>query len=233
MDYSNYNQAGLLEFNDWVEYQSPVMDQRLDAICKEYRARGIKGIVRVLDVGCGIGLFADVAKGKHLVAMDGVEPSIIQRKIARKKYINIFESIEQAPDGEYDAIHLSHVLEHIENPVDFLKKCRDKLRSIGSIYIEVPCEKYIENLANLPFTSFFKRRWVCPFHCNYFGIREMKSVLELAGFRDASIVHETFFNKRRINSLPKNYPVLKKIGVYILAALFGKGGGVIVAKAKK
>ena len=77
--------------------------------------------------------------------IDGIEPdgrnvSMINEKLERGKVVE--SSVEEFSSKEkFDVIWMSHVLEHITEPVEFLKKIKENLRDDGIFFIEVPnCE---------------------------------------------------------------------------------------------
>ena len=52
-------------------------------------------------------------------------------------------TLKDIPAGKFQTLVISHVLEHIENPAQVLKKLMDTCNRIGvkRIFIVVPCEK--------------------------------------------------------------------------------------------
>jgi len=62
-----------------------------------------------------------------------------------KKVHSLFEDYET--DSKYDTIIMSHVLEHIENPVGVLKKIHNWLAKDGVFLVSVPNAKSIHRMA--------------------------------------------------------------------------------------
>lgn len=100
----------------------------------------------VLEIGSGYGWFVQLMRqeGYHV---DGIEVSAERREsMELRTGIKLFginlamgapgESL--GPNGPYDAIWMSHVLEHIIDPQVFLKKAVRYLRDGGKIFITVP-----------------------------------------------------------------------------------------------
>jgi len=71
--------------------------------------------------------------------VDGAEKfvtAIVEHYPRIKGYTSLFEDFE--PDRTYDNIILGHVLEHVENPVEILKRCKGWLSNGGRILAAVP-----------------------------------------------------------------------------------------------
>ena len=86
---------------------------------------------KVLDVGCGNGTVAMhmAEAGAHVTGLDLNENSI---SFARKKYrhknlhFRCGDVTADVPDGPYDVIVMSNVLEHIRDRVELLKKLQNR-----------------------------------------------------------------------------------------------------------
>jgi 2-polyprenyl-3-methyl-5-hydroxy-6-metoxy-1,4-benzoquinol methylase len=94
---------------------------------------------RVLDVGCGDGAFLDRAKaaGWCTVGVD-VDPAAVA--VARSRQIDVrCGGIDAAADqGPFDAITISHVIEHVHDPAGMLRTARAMLKPGGSLWIDTP-----------------------------------------------------------------------------------------------
>ena len=78
-----------------------------------------------------------VAQGFDII---GFDPAYVgtNRRI-KKEYFS--RDLFQKANG----IILRHVLEHIQNPINFLEKLKHANNGVGKIYIEVPCFDWICN----------------------------------------------------------------------------------------
>ncbi|HET7162891.1 MAG TPA: class I SAM-dependent methyltransferase [Rhodanobacteraceae bacterium] len=116
----------------------------------------------ILEVGCGKGLFVELMRSHGLQARglddayEGHAPYIEKRH---------FGTATEAPA---DAIVLRHVLEHIPDPLRFLRLIANANANRGLIYIEVPCFDWIMS----------NRAWFDVFyeHVNYFRLPDFKRI---------------------------------------------------------
>lgn len=112
----------------------------------------------LIEVGCGKGYFLD-----HLhrlgYTITGVDPAY------EGKSANVMKARFESGLGiSADGIVLRHVLEHIQNPLEFLATIARANAGAGRIYIEVPCFDWIIR----------NRAWFDIFyeHVNYFRLQD-------------------------------------------------------------
>ena len=93
--------------------------------------------LKVLDIGAGIGIFADAVKnsGHSVVCM---EPDASQAILLQAKGFEVYESLDLIPDKSFDIIYALNVLEHIDGDIDALAQWSAKLNTGGYILIYVP-----------------------------------------------------------------------------------------------
>ena len=93
----------------------------------------------VLEIGCGAGGILAVFKenGANVTGLDFDDDYLNE---ARNHDINVIKGSTEVLDidQKFDVIILSHLLEHIVNPHDFLQDVKRFLSKDGLIYIEVP-----------------------------------------------------------------------------------------------
>lgn len=134
--------------------------QHLDEVAGLIEAK--MGRTNLVEVGCGKGLFLELmlARGAEVVGYDptyeGNNPSV------RREYFS--EDLGIRGDG----LILRHVLEHIDDPVTFLRRLAAANGGQGLIYIEVPCFDWICD----------HRAWFDIFyeHVNYFRLSDFQRI---------------------------------------------------------
>lgn len=98
---------------------------------------------KILDIGCGTGehltnYLAQACPGSEIYGIDSDNETI---SYAKKKfcYLSNLKFSTQIPEGiKFDAIIASEVIEHVENPCDFLLFLRSKLSWKGLLIITLP-----------------------------------------------------------------------------------------------
>ena len=133
---------------------------------------------KVIEIGCGYGGILDCFRGKgaDIVGVDvdhNVEEFVLSKDI--DIYIGTIESfVEERKVEKVDIIILSHVLEHVVDPVGFLQIVRVLLNNKGIIYLEVPgIDNPRVRKNNLG---------VQPGHLFYFNKKSLLNVCTRAGF---------------------------------------------------
>ena len=98
----------------------------------------------LLEIGVGVGQsilwFEEEGFDVSGIEPDGRNVGMINKKLKKGKVIE--SSVEDfLTDEVFDVIWMSHVLEHIIEPIHFLKKIKNNLKKDGIFFIEVPnCE---------------------------------------------------------------------------------------------
>lgn len=92
---------------------------------------------RLLDFGAGTGDFQHYVQRKKWSTI-GVEPNDSARSIAISKNIQVFPQLSKDNKSEYDIITAWHVLEHVHELKDTIRKLRKRLAPHGHLLIAVP-----------------------------------------------------------------------------------------------
>ena len=120
-----------------IDHWNLIFNEKLDYLETKIKTK----TKSILDVGSGSGFFLKRAKERGWI-VNGVEPNKIAAKYSEKMGVPVipdfFHNINIKNREKYDAISLTQVLEHVNNPIEFLKKCHRLLKSGGIIVIEAP-----------------------------------------------------------------------------------------------
>jgi SAM-dependent methyltransferase len=102
---------------------------------------------------------------------------------ARFLCVDMADGAPQADSGAYDLVLVAETLEHIPDPVSFLRGCGELLREDGTICVTVPnaCSPKIG------VRTLFGRERVHPDHFVYYGPRTLERTLRSAGFATDSM----------------------------------------------
>lgn len=116
----------------WWRSREVYLCRHIKKICKS------SNDVKILDVGCGEGLFFE--KLSKFGEVKGVEPYLVDNSyVDSRKDISTSSFDENfVCDDKFDLILFLDVIEHIENPEVPLKKAKDLLKEGGKILITVP-----------------------------------------------------------------------------------------------
>jgi SAM-dependent methyltransferase len=94
----------------------------------------------LLDVGAGSGhILRPLHEEMPDVQIHCVETDPEATRYLRSRGFRVYSGLGEAGQNRYSAILLVEVLEHINEPVDFLKECKSLLTARGKIFISTPC----------------------------------------------------------------------------------------------
>ncbi len=154
-------------------------------LARRFRRKRIEKIVskgRILDVGCGRGVFLAIMK-KHGWTVTGTEYDRETADAIEKTYdIPIVTGNPgdwDFPPGSFDVVIMNHVLEHLPSPADAIRECSRVLVEGGFLIVAVP------NIASLQ-SSLGKELWFhldIRYHLYHFSEEGLSGLLEKHGFR--------------------------------------------------
>lgn len=86
-----------------------------------------------------------VGLGKNIALLPnkaGYDISKFAREFSEQKGIEVFADMAQVPEGHFDVVLSSHVLEHLEEPIANLQLLGSKLKPGGKLVIVLPVEHH-------------------------------------------------------------------------------------------
>lgn len=150
-----------------------------DAECR-HLPRPPAGGGALLDIGCGNGRFLVLAQQMGWNA-EGLDPDAQAVATALQQGLRVRQGGVELLDEErerYDVVTLSHVIEHVHDPVGLLERIHRLLKPGGILWLETP------NLASLGHRR-FGRDWrglEPPRHLVLFTPASLRHALRAAGF---------------------------------------------------
>lgn len=146
---------------------------------------------KLLDYGCYDGAFTEWLKNSHAAGKKfkifGYDIALKDAVISKVNYFNDLKKL--IGHGPFDVVTLSHVLEHVYNPIELLKNIRENLLATNSrIIIE------------LPDISFVRKNDFTPFHIqhlNYFTAETLAGALRRANLANLTVRTFQNFDERR------------------------------------
>jgi SAM-dependent methyltransferase len=172
------------------------MPQKKQRIDNRFRhiPRITGGQKTLLDLGCGDGGFLSRAQdcGWDVTGID-IDAKAVHNAI--QNGVNAIEGGIEIYEGQkniFDAITLSHVIEHVCNPVELLKSCHTLLKPGGQLWLQTP---NIDSFGH----KLFHKNWrglESPRHLVLFNRKSLTLALRKAGFskiRNISYSDATIF----------------------------------------
>ena len=182
------------------------------ALLIEKMSRGIRGSdpVRVLDFGCGEGIFLSVCAGLGFEGV-GVEFSEARKAEQRIDFYADLDGVEAAvPKEHFHAVTLFEVLEHLADPLPTLKRLNPLLKKGGVLMLETPNCADVTDMTNVR-----EYRLINPLgHVNGFSPESQEKIAKAAGFSrvNTSVVQCSAEMKRVYKREAKRFlkPFLKR-----------------------
>lgn len=134
---------------------------------------------RILDVGCGTGMFLAHLKSLGFEHLAGVETSKNLRTRFRSQAIELFDEL---PERSYNKIFLLDVLEHVEDDRETLAELFERLEPGGRLYISVPAHPFL-----------WSRHDDLNQHKRRYRKIELRHMLEAAGFSTLKLSYWNMF----------------------------------------
>jgi 2-polyprenyl-3-methyl-5-hydroxy-6-metoxy-1,4-benzoquinol methylase len=157
---------------------------------KRNRIKGYVSEGRILDIGCGRGLFLNLMK-KDGWLVTGHEFDGKSASYAKNNYeidVHTGDLKGQFEKESFDVININHVLEHMKKPGETLLECNRILKKGGLLVVAVP------NIDSLQ-AKFGKKIWFqldIPFHLYHFSSKGLVDLIKSKMFHVDLIRHFKF-----------------------------------------
>jgi SAM-dependent methyltransferase len=140
--------AGYTELNSRIRTRFSIWKQQLDPNSKYAFVKSLQSGQVVLDVGCGFDSARKLKSAAPALTYDGVDIEkyyMTEEGIRAMRNYYLFKRTSfneqlKALDSGYEGIILSHVVEHVEEPLELMSILCDKLRVNGQLYVSTPYE---------------------------------------------------------------------------------------------
>ncbi len=119
-----------------------------------------KNKIRLLEIGPGPGAFASIwinlfPNTKYF----GIETDVSCHKELKDLGVNLIDNNEILKYNDYfDLVVISHVLEHVTDPIHFLTRYIKTIKKNSCLYIEVPCSDWSHMKKMEPHLLFFDKK---------------------------------------------------------------------------
>lgn len=140
---------------------------------------------KILDIGCGESHFLNLAKKENfeIVGIDFNEEAIRRAKekfgFERVYPFTLEEFMKKFPSEKFDMICAFQIIEHLENPVDFVLKLRKILRENGFFVFSLPNPERFQ--ARIKWE---REQWdFPPHHLTRWSNKSIQVLLEKTGFK--------------------------------------------------
>ncbi|MCP4652331.1 MAG: class I SAM-dependent methyltransferase [Candidatus Omnitrophica bacterium] len=174
----DYNKLVANNFFDTTRHVELIKQLCPDANCK------------ILDIGTGYGFFVTELHNQGYKNILGIEPSIQRREIACKyspAMVIDFDLDNPSKDiGKFNVITLFHVLEHMAEPIMFLRTIKKFMNPNGVFICEVPNENELLLDTCKSYNDFY---WIRA-HLNYFNEKTLLACFKKAEYDNVQIKYQ-------------------------------------------
>ena len=177
ISHSNTNQGLLNQL--YQNVRKFTLRQKAKLVASHTKEKG-----RILDIGAGIGAFLSVMQERGW-EIKGIEPDEGARKKAADLFGILLEdpaALAALPKGEYDAITLWHVLEHVHQLHPYIDQLKNLLSPGGKIFVAVPNYTAADSEA-------YRNYWAAydvPRHLYHFSPRSIEKLVQQHGLKLAA-----------------------------------------------
>lgn len=200
-----YNEEYRKKFKDAISEEGEENPEELFEMRKDYQNDRVNIISdyydfqkTFLEIGCSAGMFINQICGQFK-KVEAIELSKKCADYVRKRWhIEVYTKTlhelicSSAINRGYDYIGFFQVLEHIENPVEFMQDVWKITNENGSVFIEIPnLDDPLRALWNVPS---YERFYYHEAHLSYFSEQSIRRLLEKTGWHIEKIYYLQDYN---------------------------------------
>ena len=146
---------------------------------------------RILDLGCGEGLFSESLKLRNGTEIWGVECEPGAAALAKVRMDRVFQGdaarlVGELPEAHFDAIVCNDVLEHLPDPWSLLRDIRPLLAPGGSLVCSIPNVRHFSVLTDLAWRGEWRYADSGPLdrtHLRFFTRLGIQALFQETGWR--------------------------------------------------
>jgi 2-polyprenyl-3-methyl-5-hydroxy-6-metoxy-1,4-benzoquinol methylase len=159
-------------------------------VCREQCKTGSRA-PRLLDIGCGNGALISRAQKQGFVC-EGIETcaplaEAVRKKLACAVHTSLLSECH-FPLETFDVITMYDLIEHLQNPIDDLRRVQSWLKPSGVLFVLTPNDDaFIRRIARMAYRCSFHivqapmHTLYYPHHLSYFTSRSLRSLFEGVG----------------------------------------------------
>lgn len=144
--------------------------------------------MRILEIGSSTGAFSKLIKD-YVFEVLGVEPCVAHATYMTAlglPHVADIDKLNMRKRERFDGVAMFHVLEHIRDPLFYLKNLREKYLAGGYLWVEVPNVK--DALLTFYRCEQFVKFYCQSTHCCYFSPETLRVMTEAAGFKTVELI---------------------------------------------
>jgi len=159
--------------------------------------KNIKKKGKLLDIGCGVGIFLEVAKEKGWEVY-GQEVSSFAIEWCRNKGLKVLDKPLpelNLPENSFDLVSMFDVIAHIREPVEYLNICKKILKPDGYLIVKTPSHSNFLFTFNKLFSFTGKTKTLLHIPAQIFHFSSLEYILEKTGFTPLKTYKLQEYNK--------------------------------------